>query len=77
MNQAPGIVICAVDFGWGSAGKLSAIIEGLERGGVDCRLIVLGSALGRTVLSPVEVEAWYEEWPRDLADLRSDRKSVV
>lgn len=61
-KQGPAVVVAGVEFGWGSAGKLDAIIEELRRMG-DIRVVVLGTRLGRPVLGAVSVEAWYEEWP--------------
>ncbi|GGL42373.1 hydroxymethylcytosylglucuronate/cytosylglucuronate synthase [Planomonospora parontospora] len=79
MSAAPGLALGAVDFGWGSSGKLSAIIGALRENGGDHRLVVLGTRLGRRVLSGLAVEAWYERWPRDPADLGAllDRHAVA
>ncbi|MFV2195477.1 hydroxymethylcytosylglucuronate/cytosylglucuronate synthase [Nocardiopsis sp. LOL_012] len=79
MSAPPALAVCAVDFGWGSAGKLSAILEAMKRGGLESRLVVLGSTLGRRILAALDVEAWYEEWPRDRDRLRAllDRHEVV
>ncbi|OLT25784.1 hydroxymethylcytosylglucuronate/cytosylglucuronate synthase [Nocardiopsis sp. CNR-923] len=79
MSALPALAVCAVDFGWGGAGKLSAILEAVESRGPGFRLVVLGSTLGRRILAGLEVEAWYEEWPRDRDQLRAllDRHGVV
>ncbi len=76
--MTPAIAVCGVDFGWGSAGKLSAILSATARHG-ELRTVVLGTKLGRPVLAEANVEAWYEEWPRDVKTLRSvlDRHGVV
>lgn len=62
MNRAsslPAIVACGVDFGWGSAGKLSAILHALP--GVcrqPVRIILLGTDLGRPVLDDLPAANW-------------------
>lgn len=68
-TQGPAIVVAGVDFGWGSAGKLDAILGELRRSG-DVRVVVLGTRLGRPVLSATPVEVWYEEWPSGDDELR-------
>jgi hydroxymethylcytosylglucuronate/cytosylglucuronate synthase len=72
------IAVCCADFGWGSAGKLSAILSALTRDG-SMRTVILGTTLGRPVLSGISAEAWYEEWPPDTAALRAllDRHGVT
>jgi hydroxymethylcytosylglucuronate/cytosylglucuronate synthase len=77
-SVTPAIAVCGVDFGWGSAGKLSAILSATARHG-ELRTVVLGTKLGRPVLAGANVEAWYEEWPPDVETLRSvlDRHGVI
>jgi hydroxymethylcytosylglucuronate/cytosylglucuronate synthase len=69
-SATPAIAVCGVDFGWGSAGKLSAILSAIARHG-GLRTIVFGTKLGRPVLAGVNVEAWYEVWPSDGLVMRS------
>lgn len=69
-EPAPAIAVCAVDFGWGSSGKLDAIAGALAAGGPLPRIIVLGSSLGRSVLGDVAAEAWYEHWPQNRGQLQ-------
>src|SRR4051794_32111648 len=64
----PAVVVAGVEFGWGSAGKLDAILEELRRMG-DVRVVVLGTRLGRPVLGAAPVEAWYEDWPLEDGEL--------
>jgi hydroxymethylcytosylglucuronate/cytosylglucuronate synthase len=67
------LLICGVDFGWGSAGKLESILRVLiNRCGYDLKLVVLGTSLGRPVLGNLPVEAWYEREP-----LLLDRVRVI
>lgn len=70
MSAEPALVVAAVDFGWGSAGKLDAILAALSQARPP-RLIVLGSGLGRPVLCDLVPEAWYDEWPADESGLRA------
>lgn len=64
------IVACGVDFGWGSAGKLSAIMRSCRRTRPAQRFLILGTRLGRTVLSGESVEAWHADRPQDSCELR-------
>jgi hydroxymethylcytosylglucuronate/cytosylglucuronate synthase len=64
------IAVCCADFGWGSAGKLSAILSALTRR-ESMRTVILGTKLGKPVLSGISAEAWYEDWPSDAAALRT------
>jgi hydroxymethylcytosylglucuronate/cytosylglucuronate synthase len=43
------------------------------------RTVILGTTLGKPVLSGISVEAWYEDWPSDAAALKSllDRHGVA
>jgi len=61
-SSLPAIVACGVDFGWGSAGKLSAILHALP--GVcqqPLRIILLGTDLGRPVLDDLPVACWEKQ----------------
>jgi hydroxymethylcytosylglucuronate/cytosylglucuronate synthase len=61
-SSLPAIVACGVDFGWGSAGKLSAILRALL--GIcqqQLRIIVLGTGLGKPVLQDLPVAHWEEQ----------------
>jgi hydroxymethylcytosylglucuronate/cytosylglucuronate synthase len=68
--RPPAIAFCGVDFGWGSAGKLSAILRALTRRDPTIRLVGLGTGLGRPLLDQIRTEAWYEEFPRHDGELR-------
>lgn len=58
----PALVVCGVDFGWGSAGKLSAIVrELLGMCRHRLRVIVLGTGLGKPVLKDLPVAHWEEQ----------------
>ncbi|MEU6708980.1 hydroxymethylcytosylglucuronate/cytosylglucuronate synthase [Streptomyces wuyuanensis] len=55
------LAIAGVEFGWGSAGKLSAVLAALgERRSRPLRLIGLGSGLGRPLLAEHDIDHWYE-----------------
>lgn len=57
----PAIVACGVDFGWGSAGKLHAILRALLGMCQNrLRIVVLGTGLGRPVLNDLPVARWEE-----------------
>ena len=73
------IVCCGVDFGWGSAGKLSAIMRSCRRVRPAQRFVILGTQLGRIVLSGESVAAWHADSPQDFRDLREllDRYDVA
>jgi hydroxymethylcytosylglucuronate/cytosylglucuronate synthase len=61
-SSLPAIVASGVDFGWGSAGKLSAILRALlEMCQQQVRIIVLGTALGKSVLNDLPVAYWEEQ----------------
>lgn len=78
MTATPAIAICGVDFGWGSAGKLSAIVQACLQYRSQLRFVVLGTQLGRRVLAGTAVDAWYGHWPSDPVALRAlfDRHGV-
>ncbi|MFI9364970.1 hydroxymethylcytosylglucuronate/cytosylglucuronate synthase [Kitasatospora sp. NPDC053057] len=62
------VAVAGVEFGWGSSGKLSAVLSALRGAGGDrLRFIGLASGLGRSVLAEQPVERWF-----DLPDTRSD-----
>ncbi|MGK5640253.1 hydroxymethylcytosylglucuronate/cytosylglucuronate synthase [Streptomyces sp. URMC 126] len=56
------VAVTGVEFGWGSAGKLSAVLGALRRPGdrAPLRFVGLGSALGRPLLAAHDVDAWYD-----------------
>ncbi|MGK5632450.1 hydroxymethylcytosylglucuronate/cytosylglucuronate synthase [Streptomyces sp. URMC 123] len=55
------IALAGAEFGWGSAGKLSAIVAALRsRSSRPPRLVGLGSALGRPLLAEHRVDRWYD-----------------
>jgi hydroxymethylcytosylglucuronate/cytosylglucuronate synthase len=55
------VALCGVEFGWGSAGKLGAIIDALRlRCGGEVRFVGLGSRLGREVVRGHGVEEWHD-----------------
>ncbi|HET8683395.1 MAG TPA: hydroxymethylcytosylglucuronate/cytosylglucuronate synthase [Micromonosporaceae bacterium] len=78
-GRAPAIAVCGVDFGWGSAGKLRAVLRACRALRDDLRVVVLGTRLGRPVLADQAVEAWYEHWPRERRTLGAllDRHGVA
>jgi hydroxymethylcytosylglucuronate/cytosylglucuronate synthase len=68
----PAVAICGVDFGWGSAGKLHAVLDALASQSSDRpRLVGLGTRLGRPLLADLPVETWYDRWPDDPRGLRA------
>ncbi|MGI5478665.1 hydroxymethylcytosylglucuronate/cytosylglucuronate synthase [Streptomyces lavendofoliae] len=53
--------MAGAEFGWGSGGKLSAVLSALaERSAGPLRLIGIGSGLGRPLLAAHPVETWYD-----------------
>jgi hydroxymethylcytosylglucuronate/cytosylglucuronate synthase len=58
--SGPTIAISGVSFGWGSAGKLSAVIAALRRRLPELHLVGIGTELGRPVLAGLGVRDWYE-----------------
>ncbi len=63
---APAILVSVVDFGFGSAGKLSSIMDYLP----ECEFIWLGASQGQRILDRGRFSAWYE-------DLESTPLSVI
>ncbi|GAA3032869.1 hypothetical protein GCM10020000_07390 [Streptomyces olivoverticillatus] len=67
------VALSGVDFGWGSSGKLSAVLSALsERSPVPLRFVGLDSGLGQPVLAEHPVEHWY-----DLPDSAPDVHATV
>ncbi|UUS34517.1 hydroxymethylcytosylglucuronate/cytosylglucuronate synthase [Streptomyces changanensis] len=56
------IALAGAEFGWGSSGKLSAVLSALAERGSDgpLRLVGIGSGLGRPLLAAHPVETWYD-----------------
>ncbi|RLV04401.1 hydroxymethylcytosylglucuronate/cytosylglucuronate synthase [Streptomyces griseocarneus] len=55
------VAVAGVEFGWGSAGKLSAVLSALrERASVPLRFVGLASGIGRSPLAGHPVERWYD-----------------
>lgn len=55
------VAVAGVEFGWGSSGKLSAVLSALrDRGGGKLRFVGLASGLGRPVLAGQPVERWFD-----------------
>ncbi|MBO1419480.1 hydroxymethylcytosylglucuronate/cytosylglucuronate synthase [Streptomyces sp. FH025] len=55
------VAVAGVEFGWGSSGKLSAVLSALRaRGGRRLRFIGLATGLGRPVLAGQPVERWFD-----------------
>ncbi|MES4889401.1 hydroxymethylcytosylglucuronate/cytosylglucuronate synthase [Streptomyces sp. NPDC096012] len=68
------VALCGVEFGWGSAGKLGAIVHALRAELGDCvRFVGLGSRLGREIVRGHGVEEWHDV---DLGDTRALRALV-
>lgn len=78
-ESGKSIVLCGVDFGWGSAGKLCAIMRSCRRTRPAQRFVILGTKLGRTVLAGEPIEAWHTDRPEDSCELREllDRYDVA
>ncbi|MFG2719231.1 hydroxymethylcytosylglucuronate/cytosylglucuronate synthase [Streptomyces sp. NPDC048416] len=73
-STAPTVALCGVEFGWGSAGKLGAVIDALRaRLGDDIRFVGIGSRLGRDVVRGYGVTQWHDV---DVADRRALRALV-
>lgn len=51
-----------VDFGWGSAGKISAIMDVI---GEPVNVVLLGTRLGRQVIAELPVTIDFPDWPLD------------
>lgn len=55
------VAVAGAEFGWGSSGKLRAVMEAVrERAGVSVRFVGIGSGLGRPLLADQPVERWYD-----------------
>ncbi|MGW1293037.1 hydroxymethylcytosylglucuronate/cytosylglucuronate synthase [Streptomyces sp. NPDC002533] len=68
------VALCGVEFGWGSAGKLGAIVHALRAElGDGVRFVGLGSRLGREIVRGHGVEEWHDV---DLGDARALRALV-
>lgn len=60
-GESRTVAVAGVDFGWGSSGKLSAVLAALQsRGGERSRFVGLASGLGRPVLAGSPVERWFD-----------------
>ncbi|MGW7573850.1 hydroxymethylcytosylglucuronate/cytosylglucuronate synthase [Streptomyces sp. NPDC054765] len=65
------VVFRGHDFGWGSAGKLHAVLTELTaRTTHPPRLVGVGTRLGRALLAKLPVETWYDQWPSTTGELR-------
>ncbi|GCD95662.1 hydroxymethylcytosylglucuronate/cytosylglucuronate synthase [Embleya hyalina] len=63
------VIVSGAEFGWGSSGKLGAILTALrKRTAVPLRFVGLASGLGRPVLAEHAIERWYD-LPDDAEDL--------
>lgn len=59
VGSPPTVAVAGIEFGWGSAGKLAAIIDSLSRLHDESpRLLGLGSQLGRRVLARHRIAEW-------------------
>ncbi|MEV8477438.1 hydroxymethylcytosylglucuronate/cytosylglucuronate synthase [Streptomyces sp. NPDC051173] len=55
------VAVAGVEFGWGSSGKLSAVLSALrERSPSPLRFVGLASRLGRPVLAGHGIHRWYD-----------------
>ncbi|WP_372411353.1 hydroxymethylcytosylglucuronate/cytosylglucuronate synthase [Streptomyces luteireticuli] len=60
-SQRVTVAVAGAEFGWGSSGKLRAVMEAVrERAGVSVRFVGIGSGLGRPLLADQPVERWYD-----------------
>ncbi|MCS0634811.1 hydroxymethylcytosylglucuronate/cytosylglucuronate synthase [Streptomyces sp. LP05-1] len=60
-GAGPLVALAGAEFGWGSGGKLSAVLTALaERAPGPVRFIGLGSGLGRPLLAGHPVDDWYD-----------------
>lgn len=70
METPVTLLIAGVEFGWGSAGKLAAVVGALHRRhGGNIRVVGMNSGLGRPVLSGHPIHAWIDVPPHDSAAL--------
>ncbi|OPC78063.1 hydroxymethylcytosylglucuronate/cytosylglucuronate synthase [Embleya scabrispora] len=71
------VIVSGAEFGWGSSGKLGAILAALgQRSAVPLRFVGVASGLGRPVLSEHAIERWYD-LPNDAEDLREAVAAVA
>ena len=62
------VAVSGVEFGWGSAGKLDAVMAAvIARAGGPVRFVGLGSRLGRPVLANSGVSVWHDADPGDVS----------
>ncbi|MEU8567898.1 hydroxymethylcytosylglucuronate/cytosylglucuronate synthase [Streptomyces pathocidini] len=62
----PTVAVAGAEFGWGSSGKLSAVIAALrERAPKPPRFVGLASSLGRPLLTEHGIDRWYDVPPGD------------
>jgi hydroxymethylcytosylglucuronate/cytosylglucuronate synthase len=55
------VAVCGVDFGWGSAGTLIAIVKALKaRAGDDVEVFGLGTSLGQRIFPSGLVSSWID-----------------
>ncbi|MFF7587861.1 hydroxymethylcytosylglucuronate/cytosylglucuronate synthase [Kitasatospora purpeofusca] len=78
-GESRTVAVAGVDFGWGSSGKLSAVLAALRtRGGERTRFVGLASGLGRPVLAGSPVERWFDlpaaEPERELARIVREQR---
>ncbi|MFI9204071.1 hydroxymethylcytosylglucuronate/cytosylglucuronate synthase [Streptomyces sp. NPDC053048] len=60
-SKAPTVAVAGADFGWGSSGKLSAVVTALRARSVrPPRFVGLASSLGRPVLAEHGIDRWYD-----------------
>ncbi|MBC3840472.1 hydroxymethylcytosylglucuronate/cytosylglucuronate synthase [Streptacidiphilus sp. 4-A2] len=69
------ILVVGVDFGWGSAGKLSSILSAL-RAGTPAEITGIGTRLGRPVFGEGLLNSWEECDVGDPADIRRVVRAV-
>ncbi|MDH6708152.1 hydroxymethylcytosylglucuronate/cytosylglucuronate synthase [Kitasatospora sp. MAA19] len=60
-DEVRTVAVAGVDFGWGSSGKISAVLSALHgRRDPGLRFVGLASGLGRPVLAGQPVERWFD-----------------
>jgi hydroxymethylcytosylglucuronate/cytosylglucuronate synthase len=60
-SNAQTVVVSGAEFGWGSSGKLGAILSAVRnRSSRPLRFVGLASGLGRPVLSEHGIDRWYD-----------------
>ncbi|MEU3356267.1 hydroxymethylcytosylglucuronate/cytosylglucuronate synthase [Streptomyces sp. NPDC037389] len=62
VDEPVTVAIAGAEFGWGSSGKLSAVLGALRErsGGRPPRIVGLGTGLGRPLLTGHPVASWYD-----------------